>query len=519
MEPAYRPGRLGPVPDQGKRSSKPGTQQARSFMWIGQTGRKRLQQTNPTEASMLSFTSDKTNYKVGEEATLTIPTMSDGRALISFENGSKVLKTIWIDTKKGQTRYSFKIDESMAPNIFVNVTLLQRHSQTVNDLPIRMYGAIPLTVDNPETILKPVISMPDKIRPETPSSITVSEASGKEMTYTIAIVDEGLLDITNYKTPDPHETFYAREALGVKTWDLFDYVIGAYGGGLERILSIGGDGTGGANKNVSVNRFKPVVKFLGPFHLDKGEKQTQTFTLPQYIGSVKAMVIAGHEGSYGFAEKAVAVKKPLMILATLPRVLGPSEKVQLPVTVFAMENNIKTVNRDRCNPMRSATLAGNNSKSVTFTKTGDQMVTFDLDVKDFVGVGKVKIIAKSGSETAAYDVELNVRNPNPPITKIMEKELKPGETWTTSYAAIGMNGTNKATLEIASIPPLNLAKRLDYLIEYPYGCVEQTTSSAFPQLYLSQLLDLSPMQKAETERNIKADHQPLERFPGIRAAV
>jgi uncharacterized protein YfaS (alpha-2-macroglobulin family) len=441
---------------------------------------ERLQETNPTEASMLSFTSNKTNYKVGEDATLTIPTMSDGRALISLENGSKVLSTTWIDTKKGQTRYTFKIDGSMAPNVFVNVTLLQRHSQTVNDLPIRMYGAIPLNVEDPETVLKPVISMPDKIRPETQSSITISEASGKEMTYTVAIVDEGLLDITNYKTPDPHETFYAREALGVKTWDLFDYVIGAYGGGLERILSIGGDGTAGTNHNVTVNRFKPVVKFLGPFRLDKGEKQTHTFTLPQYIGSVKVMVIAGHEGSYGFADKYVAVKKPLMILATLPRVLGPTEKIQLPVTVFAMENNIKTVDLQVQSNMFS-NLAGNNEKTVTFAKTGDQLVTFDLDVKDFVGVGKVKITAKSGKETSSFDVEMNVRNPNPPITRTLEKELTPGETWNTDYTALGINGTNKATLEVASIPPLNLSKRLDYLIDYPYGCVEQTTSSALPQ--------------------------------------
>ncbi|HEY4323296.1 MAG TPA: MG2 domain-containing protein [Mucilaginibacter sp.] len=472
---------------------------------------ERLQQNNPTEAAMLSFTSDKTSYKVGEDATLTIPTMSDGRALISFENGSNILKTAWIDTKKGETRYTFKVDETMSPNIFVNVTLLQRHAQTVNDLPIRMYGAIPLSVDNPETILKPIITMPDKIRPETQSSVTISEASGKEMTYTIAVVDEGLLDITNYKTPDPHASFYAREALGVKTWDLFDYVIGAYGGGLERILSIGGDGTAGTNRNVSVNRFKPVVKFLGPFHLDRGEKQTQTFTLPQYIGSVKVMVIAGHDGSYGFADKYVAVKKPLMILATLPRVLGPSEKIQLPVTVFAMENKIKTVSVQVQSNIFS-NLAGNNQKTVSFDKTGDQLVTFDLDVKDFVGVGKVKIIAKSAGETAAYDVELNVRNPNPPITKILEKELKPSESWNTSYSAIGISGTNKASLEVASIPPLNLGKRLTYLIEYPYGCVEQTTSSAFPQLYLDQLLDLSPKQKAETERNIKATINRLNAF-------
>jgi uncharacterized protein YfaS (alpha-2-macroglobulin family) len=472
---------------------------------------ERLQQDNPTEAAMLSFTSNKDTYKVGEEAILTIPTSSNGRALISLENGSKVIKTNWIDTKKGQTQYKFKVEEGMAPNIYVNVTLLQRHSQTVNDLPIRMYGAIPLKIEDPETMLKPVITMADKIRPETKSSITVSEASGKEMTYTIAVVDEGLLDLTSFETPNPHKVFYAHEALGVKTWDMFDYVIGAFGGGLERILSIGGDMSAAKNKNVSVNRFKPVVKYLGPFHLGKGETQTKTFTLPQYIGSVRTMVVAGHGGAYGFAEKAVAVKKPLMILATLPRVLGPTERVQLPVTVFAMENNIKTVNVQVQSNMFN-NLQGNNSKTVSFTKTGDQLVTFDLDVKNMVGVGKVRIIAKSGAETAAYDVELNVRNPNPAVTRITEKELKPGETWNVAYGPAGMNGTNKASVEVSTIPPLNLAKRLSYLIQYPHGCVEQVTSSAFPQLYLGQLMDLSSRQKAESEHYIKLAIMRLNGF-------
>jgi uncharacterized protein YfaS (alpha-2-macroglobulin family) len=473
---------------------------------------ERLQQDNPTEAAMLSFTSDKQSYKVGEQATLTIPTGAAGRALISIENGSHVIKTDWINTEKGQTRYKFKIEAGMAPNIFATVTLLQRHAQTINDLPIRMYGALGVKVEDPETILKPVITMPDKIRPETKSSITVSETSGKEMTYTIALVDEGLLDLTNFKTPDPHSTFYAREGLGVKTWDLFDYVIGAFGGGLERILSIGGDGSGvGNGKNVSVNRFKPVVKFLGPFRLGKGEKQTKEFTLPQYIGSVRAMVIAGHNGSYGFAEKAVAVKKPLMILATLPRVLGPLEKVQLPVTVFAMENNIKTVTvKVQSNAFSNP--GSSYQKTVSFTKTGDQLVSFDLDVKNFVGVGKVRITAQSGKESTAFDVVLNVRNPNPPVTYIIQKELQPGEVWNTAYSAIGMGGTNKATLEVSSIPALNLSKRLSYLVQYPHGCVEQTTSSAFPQLYLGNLIDLNARQQAEAKNNIKAAIDRLNNF-------
>ena len=123
-------------------------------MSTGQTGRKGCSRITRPKPPCFPFTSDKTHYKVGEEATLTIPTMSDGRALISLENGSKILKTDWIDTKKGQTRYTFKVDETMTPNIFVNVTLLQRHSQTVNDLPIRMYGAIPLDVDDPGNYFK-----------------------------------------------------------------------------------------------------------------------------------------------------------------------------------------------------------------------------------------------------------------------------------------------------------------------------------------------------------------------------
>ncbi len=472
----------------------------------------RLQQDNATEAAMLSFTADKQKYKVGEQVTLTIPTGAAGRALVSIENGSHVLKTDWINTEKGQTRYSFKLEPGMAPNVFATVTVLQRHAQTLNDLPIRQYGALAIEVEDPETVLKPVISMPDKIRPETRSEITVSETSGKEMTYTVALVDEGLLDLTNFKTPDPHKAFYAREGLGVKTWDLFDYVIGAFGGGLERILSIGGDGSGvGNGKNVQVNRFKPVVKFMGPFKLGKGQKQTHQFILPQYIGSVRAMVIAGHDGSYGFAEKPVAVKKPLMILATLPRVLGPSEKVQLPVTVFATESNLRTVtvkvvSNAFSNPGSSY------QKVVTFAKPGDQLVSFDLDVKSFVGVGKVKITAQSGSEKADFDVELNVRNPNPPITSIIEKELGPGESWSTAYTALGMSGTNKATLEVSSIPALNLSKRLSYLIQYPHGCVEQTTSSVFPQLYLGQLMSLDVRQKQMTDRNIKAAISRLNGF-------
>ncbi|POY38030.1 hypothetical protein C3K47_05770 [Solitalea longa] len=468
--------------------------------------------TGSTAATMLTFTSDKEKYNVGDEVKLSIPSAQGGRALISIESGSKVVKTYWVDAAKGETQFKFKAESSMSPNVFVNVSLLQPHSQTVNDKPIRMYGAIPITVEDKNNVLKPILKIPTSIRPESEVNFSVAEASGKEMTYTVALVDEGLLDITRYKTPNPYAAFYAREALGVKTWDLYDYVLGAWGGDLERILSIGGDQSGGkaaaANR---ANRFKPVVKFLGPFALKANGSNSHKVKLPPYVGSVKVMLIAGQKGAYGFAEQAVAVKKPLMLLTTLPRVLSPGETFKLPVSVFAMERNIRNASVTvQANPFLE--IIGGSTKAVTFTQTGEQLVYFDVRVKQTIGVAKVRVTAQSGAEKADDNVEIEVRNPNNVITKVQQATLMPDKSLSLPVQMIGMLATAKGTLEVSSIPPINLAKRLTYLIQYPHGCVEQTTSSVFPQLALNQLMDLSDRQKAEVDRNVKAAINRLKGF-------
>lgn len=473
---------------------------------------ERMQKENPAEAAMLVFTSDKQTYKTGDDINLTIPSSEGGRGLISIESGSRILKSYWITTKQGQTTFRFKAEKNMAPNIYVNVSLLQPHAQTLNDLPIRMYGTIPISIEDPGTILKPVITMADKLKPETEASLTVSESNGKAMTYTVAIVDEGLLDLTRFKTPDPHSSFYAREALGVKTWDLFDYVIGAWGADMDRILSIGGDE--GLNRNAGAakaNRFKPVVKFMGPFYLKSGQKQTHKFKLPPYIGSVKAMVVAGQEGAYGSAEKTVAVKKPLMLLTTAPRVLGPTETIQLPVTVFGLEPNIRSASVTlSTSPLLE--VVGEQTKTVTFSQPGEQLVYFDVKVKPQTGVAKIKVVASSGAEKAEENIELNVRNPNPVITNIIENTLEGNRNWQSAFSPVGMAGTNTGTLEVSTIPSLNLAKRLNFLISYPHGCIEQTTSGVFPQLVLNQLMDLKESQLADIDRNVKAGINRLKSF-------
>ncbi len=205
--------------------------------WPGWAGR--ASSDNPGGASMLMFTSDKKTYETGEEVTLNIPTGNAGRALVSVESGSKVLQADWVDAVKGMTQYKFTATPEMAPNVYVNVTLLQPHAQTKNDLPIRLYGIIPLKVEDPSTKLKPEIKMADELEPLQDVMVQVSESDGKPMTYTLAVVDEGLLDLTRFETPSPWQTFYQREALKVMTWDMFEDVVSATD--IKNLLSIGGD--------------------------------------------------------------------------------------------------------------------------------------------------------------------------------------------------------------------------------------------------------------------------------------
>jgi uncharacterized protein YfaS (alpha-2-macroglobulin family) len=194
-------------------------------------------------ASLLQLNTDKDKYNVGDEISLTFPSPERGHAIITVENSTGLLDIRHLSTSAGNTEVKITATRAMAPNAYLYVTMLQPHSQTVNDAPIRLYGVIPVMVEDPSSHLVPVITMPDQIRSQHEVEIKVSEQHRREMTYTLAVVDEGLLDLTGFRTPDPWKWFFVRHALGVKTWDLYDIVFGAFGAKLGRMFAIGGSET------------------------------------------------------------------------------------------------------------------------------------------------------------------------------------------------------------------------------------------------------------------------------------
>lgn len=463
----------------------------------------------PSGETMLTFTADKESYKVGENIKLSIPGSNEARALISIENGSQVLETYWLDLVNGENAFNVKVNEKMAPNVFVHVTVIQPHKQTINDLPIRLYGIIPIKIDNPSSHLEPVITMPAELSPNKLVSIDVTEKNNKPMTFTLAVVDEGLLDITNFKTPNPWLKFNQHEALGVNTWDIYKYVLGAYGGEIEKLLAIGGDAELKVEENDKIRRFKPIVKFYGPYSIEGGKKNIQ-FKMPNYIGSVRTMIIAGQNHAYGFAEKATPVRQNLMVLATLPRVLSPGEKLKLPVNVFAYNDNIKNVKITVSVKGQAKVLE--TTKNITFSKKGDQMVDFDLEVLKQLGNAKFEIKAESGDQISSQEIEIEVRNPFPVVSKVQEKILQPGESWSVTLKKDGIKGSNKMSFEVSSIPSINALDRVNYLVRYPHGCVEQTSSAIFGSILIPSFTELSEEQKTTFEKMLNSSIEHLKKM-------
>ena len=465
--------------------------------------RGRSSKTDPSGIKMLAFSLNKDSYEIGETATAIIPAAAGGRALVSIENGSTVLRQEWIEVSNGgDTKYTFKITPEMTPNVYLHISLLQPHAQTVNDLPIRMYGVVPVFVTNSQTVLQPQIQMPEVLRPETNFNVTVSEKSGKPMTYTLAIVDDGLLDLTNFKTPAPWNDFYSREALGIRTWDMYDNVLGASSGSYSSLFSTGGDATL-KPADAKAKRFKPVVKFIGPFYLGKGKSQTHTLKLPMYVGSVRAMVVAGQDGAYGNAEKTAFVRTPLMMLSTLPRVLSIQEEITVPVNIFAMENQVKNVTVSLQASGGGVQIVGANQQSLKFTQPGDQLVFFTLKTGSKTGKATIHLTANGGGQQTKETIEIDVRNPNPVVTLRNSQWIEAGQSKELSYNLSGSSTNNQIKLEVSRIPSVDISRRFDFLYNYQHHCTEQLTSKALPLLFVAQFKTIDKTEAEKIKTNVQ----------------
>ncbi|TAE41693.1 MAG: alpha-2-macroglobulin family protein [Runella slithyformis] len=430
---------------------------------------------------------DKPKYQIGEKATVLFKTPFKGKLLVSVER-NKVLEYKYIDTDSQSAEFQFTITDDHLPNAYVTATLIRALDNSALPLTVA-HGFAPVPVEDPDTKMPVEIVAVEKSRSKTKQTIKVRAARNAQVT--IAVVDEGILQIKNYQTPDIHGFFYQKRALEVGSHDLYQLLFPELS--LASVSSTGGDGYD-LEKRVnplSNGRVNLVAFWSGTLNTGLSGEAEFEVEVPQFSGDLRIMAVAYKDNAFGSANKNMKVADPIVISTALPRFLSPDDEVIVPV-------NISNTEKKPVNVSVSVNVGGNltqnsaiKTQNLSIAPEKESRTNFTIKAAQAMGNGTVTITVNNGKEKFTEKTELTVR----PATSLL-KTAQSGVIAGGSNATIDLtnNGfipsTVKSRLVLSRSPLVQYAKALDYLLGYPHGCVEQTISKAFPQIYFTDLAKL-----------------------------
>jgi len=471
-------------------------------------------ESNEKIGEKLSVKTDKKEYKIGEKAIVVCDTPIGATAYISLEKEDKILKSFKKDITQEKTEIEIEITEEMFPNAYISVYVVQPQGTTKTDTPLRQYGYVPIIVNDTKRFIEFDINAPDVIEPEKDFEIEVQTKNNKKAQFTVAVVDEGLLNITNFKTPDPYRHFYMVTKAGILNYDMYSEIIGVNLDEVYKTYIIGGDYF--REKQLSkgrqdVKRFKAVSMFKEPQYTDEKGYAKVKFKMPNYVGSVKVMVVMANDNVYGSKEKDIIVKTPLMILPTLPRKLSPADKFEIPVSIFATEENIGNV-KVSVKTEGPLKIKGDSIKELLMNEKGEKDVFFDIEVLESIGKAKITIEAVSDKYRAYNEIDMPINTSNSYMYLKDTYFKKADIDLILKLNEDSIGGTNLTKITISKYRKLLIGERLKWLIRYPYGCIEQTTSSVFPQLFIEKVVDIDSNEKTKIDNNINSGINRLRKF-------
>ena len=451
--------------------------------------------------AQLSMKTTADSYQVGEKIVVTFPANEKAKALVTVEANDRVLQTQLVEKLGQEGKVEITATEEMIPNVYVYVALLQPHDAN-NDMPIRLYGVVPVKVENKKLQLQPNIQVPETANTKRQLDVKVGEAAGQAMTYTLAIVDEGILGLTNFSTPNPYGYFNSKQALSVRTWDNYASIVDAFSGELGSVYAIGGDGI--LNQEITLDkRFKAYAVTMGPFELKAGQTNTHSLEVPQCSGALRFMVVAkGNGKAFGSAEKKMTVVDPITLYSSAPRVVAPGDELNLKVQVQAPAMKNKSISLKFDN--KNLDPVGNLPATVQIDGNGEGLIAVRVKVAKTKGNAELKVSAMGEGYTAESSTVMPIRMPYAERRSTITKEIEAQQTVSIPFNLEGMTGTQQGNITVSSLLPVDLFGRIDYLMDYPHGCLEQTTSKAFPQLYLNYFIQLDDKEKGEIRNNVES---------------
>lgn len=435
---------------------------------------------------------DKKTYAPGEKARILFQTPFSGTMLVSIER-NKVFTYKYLEVEKNSASMEFRVGDEHLPNVYVSAVLFRK----IKDLNIPLlagHGFMPLMVNKPENNLNVSISAPEKIRPRTKQKITVSIAGGNDVFFTLAAVDEGILQIKNYGTPNPHKYFYAKKSLQTITYDFFRDLIpepkrkSSAGGGEDELTQRAGIPL--------ATRFKPVALWSGILKTNSRGNADVTLDIPEFNGELRLMAVAYKGDRFGSDQRPMKVADPIIITPALPRFLTPNDIITMPITAFNTTD--KNVNLNFEIKTEGGITAMQQSASLEVGGNQERYISVILKTSDVVGKAVVRVKTKAFGDNYESTTEIPVRPASGYVIESINGYVEAGKSITQTIPDIFFPYGQRGHVFVSPFPVANFAKELKHLIGYPHGCIEQTTSKAFPQIYLRDialLMDPSILEK------------------------
>lgn len=461
---------------------------------------------------------NKKEYKVGDKGVLSFESPTKGYAIINFENKGDIIGSERVEVIKGINQYDFDIEDKYFPGVYANVIILQNLKEKVSDKDTRLQGLQYIKVTREKEVLKAELVTKDKYKE--PKEIEVEVKTDRpNSAFTLAVVDEGLLSITRYKSPNPYDYFFAKERYNINNYDNYRYILdynkteayktftpgGGYAEAMMEKRALKSDA--GVNE---VKRFKSVSMFKSGVTDENGYAKVN-FSMDDYMGELRFMLVATKDGSFGNSEKSAKVMGDVVLYPGLPRTLAPKDKVISNLNVFINEakGKVGKVGVKVEGPLK---IDGPSEFEVDSSKASEENYEFNIEALNETGVARVTYYFESDGFRREKVVDIAVNTPAPYLSYKQEYEVDGKKEVAFDINKEAVKNSADAEIRVSRYPLYNLYGRLQYLIRYPYGCVEQTTSSIFPQLYLDKFLDLSIEEKSEINKNITKGIERLEKF-------
>lgn len=434
---------------------------------------------------LIDIVLDKEAYAPGETAKVLFKTPFAGSLLVTVERDG-VIEYQTIKTDKRSASMDLKIQDAWAPNVFIAATLIKPHAKS--DMPLTVaHGYQPVIVSRQKSVLPVAITAATSTRSQRKQVITVKTEPGAQVT--IAVVDEGILQIRNTKTPDPHGFFYRKRALQVEAFDMYPFLFpelkmgrAAYGAGDGEM-----DASAGNRLNPFAAKRATLISYWSGIITTSNGTATITVDLPQFSGAVRVMAVAWKNASFGSAEKTMTIADPIVISTALPRVFAPGDSVVVPVIVT--NTTAQRVNvTSELSTNGPVYIVGPDKQSLALDPYQERALMYTVIAKNELGVATIKAKVTGTGESFAQTTEISVRPSTPLAEESGYDVVKAGASKDIVLRSSFLPGTTSARLVVSTFPAAQITKNLGQLLGYPYGCIEQTVSKAFPQIYFADLI-------------------------------